>query len=100
MSGMPSPMNVGTTVMMNSSRASKEGPDDLTSPHHPDVLATLLAEAFGKGPDRIRDELDAGWHGCRGRPAREHIMHFVSAEARAHLHTQVEGSATEYLGID
>jgi hypothetical protein len=40
-------MNVGTTVMMNSS----EGPDDLTSAHHPDVLASLLAEAFGKGLD-------------------------------------------------
>ena len=42
----------------------KEGPDDLTSAHHPDVLANLLAEAFGKGPDRLRDESDAGRHGC------------------------------------
>ena len=28
----------------------EEGPDDLTSAHHPDVLASLLAEAFGKNP--------------------------------------------------
>ena len=34
----------------------QEGPNDLTSAHH---LASLLAEAFGKGPDRLRDELDA-----------------------------------------
>jgi len=29
----------------------KEGPDDPTSAHHPDVLASLLAEAFGKDPN-------------------------------------------------
>ena len=29
----------------------KEGTDDLTSAHHPDVLASLLAQAFGKRPD-------------------------------------------------
>src|SRR5689334_4717326 len=78
----------------------KEGPDDLTSAHHPDVLASLLAEAFGKGPDRLGDELDADRHGCKGRPAGEHIMHVTCREARAHLHTQVEGLAAENLGID
>lgn len=78
----------------------KEGPDDLTSAHHPDVLASLFADAFGKGPDRFRDELDAGRHGCWGRPAREHIMHVICAKVRAHLHTQVEGLPTENLGID
>src|SRR5215471_6277909 len=78
----------------------KEGPDDLTSAHHPNVLASLLAEALGKGPDRLPDELDAGRHGCRRLPAREYIMHVICAEAGAHLHAQVEGLATENLGID
>jgi len=31
----------------------KKGADDLTSAHHPDVLASLLTEAFGEGPDRL-----------------------------------------------
>ena len=78
----------------------KEGPDDLASAHHPDVLASLLAQAFGKGPDRLCDELDAGGRRCRGRPAREHIMHVIRAKARAHLHTQVEGLAAENLGVN
>ncbi len=78
----------------------KEGPDDLTSAHHPDVLASLLAEALGKGPDRLRHELDADRCRCRGRPTREHIMHVICAEARAHHLTEVEGLATENLGID
>src|SRR6187431_3204755 len=37
----------------------QEGPDDLASAHHPDVLACLRADALGKGPDRLGDELDA-----------------------------------------
>src|SRR5689334_13834342 len=78
----------------------KEGPDDLTSAHHPDVLARLLAEAFGKGPDRFGDEFDAGRNRRSGRPAREDIMHFICAETRAQLHTDVEGLATENPGID
>jgi len=78
----------------------KEGPDDLTSAHHPDVLASLLAQAFGKAPDRLLDELDTSRHGCRGRLAREHIVQVICTEARAHLHTPVEGLATENLGID
>ena len=72
----------------------KEGPDDLTSTHHPDILASLLADALGKDPDRLRHELDPGRHQCRGRTAREHIMQVIGAEAGAHLYTQVEGLAT------
>src|SRR5205814_4903568 len=75
----------------------KEGRDDLTSAHHPDVLASLLAEAFGKGPNRLRDELDASRHRCGRLPAREHIMQVIGVEARAHVHTQVEGLAAENL---
>ena len=37
----------------------KKGPDDLSSAHQPDVLARLPAQALGKGPDRLGDELDA-----------------------------------------
>ncbi len=48
--------------------------DELPATHHPDVLARLIAEAFGKRTDRLRDELDAGRHGRRWRPAREHIV--------------------------
>src|SRR5215469_16414300 len=78
----------------------QKGADDLTSAHHPDVLASLLVEALGKAPDRLRDKLHANRDGRRGRLTREHIMHVISAEARAHLHTQVEGLTTENLGID
>src|SRR5262245_21974520 len=78
----------------------QEGAYDLASAHHPDVLASLRAEAFGKGADRIGDEVDAGGHGGRRRPPREHIVHGACAEARAHLQTPVKGLAAEYLGID
>lgn len=54
----------------------------------------------GKGPDRLRDELDAGRHGRGSRPAREHIMHIMYLKVRAHLRAQVEGLATENLGVD
>src|SRR5205085_7875753 len=78
----------------------KKGPDDLTSAHHPDVLASLLAEALCKNADRLRDELDPCRHRCWGRPAREYIVHVICAETRAHLQTQVEGLAAENLGIN
>jgi hypothetical protein len=77
----------------------QEGPDDLASAHHPDVLASLRAEAFGKGTDRRCDEVDAGGHGRRRRPPREHIVHGICTEARAHLQTPVKGLAAEDLGI-
>src|SRR5215510_4942766 len=77
----------------------QEGPDDLASAHHPDVLASSRAEAFGKGTDRLGDEVDAGGHGRRRRPPREYIVHGTSTEARAHLQTPVEGLAAEDLGI-
>src|SRR2546426_10566142 len=53
----------------------QEGPDDLASAHHPDVLASVRAESFGKSADRPGDEADAGGHGSRRRPTGEHIMH-------------------------
>jgi len=77
----------------------KEGPDDLASAHHPDVLASLRAEAFGEGADRLRDEVDAGGHGSRRGPPGEHIVHGACTEARTHLKTPVEGLAAEDLGI-
>ena len=78
----------------------KEGSDDLTSAHHPDVLASLLAEALGKGPDRFRDKLDPGGDGYRGSPTREDVVYVLRCEARTHLHTQVEGLATQNFGVD
>jgi len=78
----------------------KEGPDDLTSTHHPDVLARLLADSLDKGPDRPRDELNPGRYGSRGRPARENIVHVIYAETRAQLQAQIEGLATENFAID
>src|SRR5215510_3637866 len=78
----------------------QEGSDDLASAHHPDVLASLRADTLGKSADRIGDEVDAGGHGSGRRPSREHIVHSIRAEARAHLQTPVEGLAAEYLGID
>jgi len=77
----------------------QEGPDDLASAHHPDVLASLRAEAFGKGTDRLGDEVDARGHGSRRPPPREHIVHGICTEACAHLQTPVEGLAAEDLGI-
>src|SRR5437868_5835469 len=77
----------------------QEGRDDLASAHHPDVLASLRAETFGEGADRLGDEVDAGGHGSRRRLAREYIMHGTCTEERAHLHTAVEGLAAEDLGI-
>src|SRR5439155_491613 len=74
--------------------------DELPATHHPDVLARLIAEAFGKGTDRLRDELDASRHGRRGRLAREHIVPVVRAKGCAHVDTHVEGLAPEELGID
>jgi hypothetical protein len=77
----------------------QERPDDRASAHHPHILAGLRAEAFGKGTDRLGDEADAGGHGSRRRPPREHIVHGICTEARAHLQTSVEGLAAEDLGI-
>ena len=85
---MPSPINVGTTLMTINRVLVKEGPDDFTSAHHPDILAGLLAEAFGKCADWLLDKLDPGGHGRRGMPAREYIMRVICAEARAHLDVQ------------
>src|SRR5215472_1429974 len=77
----------------------QEGPNDLASAHHPNVLASLLAQAFGKGTDRLGDEVDACGNGSRRRPPGEHIVHGIRTEARAHLQTSVEGLAAEDLGI-
>src|SRR5215469_11797942 len=55
----------------------QEGPDDLASAHHPDVLPSLLAEAFGKGTDRLGDEVDARGFLIMRRPPREHIVHGI-----------------------
>src|SRR5262249_49685911 len=78
----------------------QEGPDDLASAHHPDVLAGLRAEAFGKGSDRLGDEFDARGHGSRRPSPREHIVHGTFSEAPTQLQTAVEGLAAEDLSID
>jgi len=77
----------------------QKGGDNLAPAHHPDVLAGLRAEAFGKGTNRLGDEVDAHGHGSRRRPPREHIVHGICTEAHAHLQTPVEGLAAEDLGI-
>src|SRR5512142_1037921 len=78
----------------------QKGPDDLASAHHPDVLAGLRAEAFGKRADRLGDEVDAGGRGSRRRPSREHIVNVMRAELRPQLKTPLEGLAAEDLGIN
>src|SRR5260370_41166587 len=50
----------------------QEGPDDLASAHHPDVLASWRAEAFGKGTDRRGEEVDARGRRRRRPPPQEH----------------------------
>src|SRR4051794_34838519 len=44
----------------------QERRNELPATHHPDVLAWLIAEAFGKSTNRLRDEFDACRHGWRG----------------------------------
>src|SRR5262249_26459929 len=78
----------------------KEGRDDLPSAHHPDVLASLLAKALGKGSDRLGDEMDLGGRGRRRGRATKNLMKVVCAEARTHLPTQGEVFTTEILRID
>ena len=79
-------------------RVIARAPDAMMATHLRKHLSELTAHVneakdygchgFGKGPDRLRDESDADGYRCRGRPAREHIMHVICAEARAHHHTE------------
>ena len=77
----------------------QKGRDDLASAHHPHILASLPAKAFGKGTNRLDDEVDARGYGSRRWPPRKHIAHGIRTEARAHLQTPIEGLAAEDLGI-
>src|SRR5258708_7467047 len=77
----------------------QERRNELPATHHPDVLAWLTAEEFGKRTNRLRDEFDASRHGCRRRLAREYVVPVARAEGCAHLDTQVQGLATEELGV-
>ncbi len=77
----------------------QERRDDLASAHHPNVLARLRAEAFGKGSDGLGNEADTSGHGSRRRLPREHIVHGIRAEMRAQLQTPVEGLAAEDLRV-
>src|SRR2546430_9331785 len=52
----------------------QEGPDDLASAHHPDVLASLRAAAFGEGTARLGDEMDDAGHGSSWRPPHEPLF--------------------------
>jgi hypothetical protein len=78
---MPSPMKVGTTVMMNSSIASSSRKDPMISP--PPVIQTFLPACV------------------RRRSAKAPIdsVHGSRTEARAHLQTPVKGLTAEDLGI-
>src|SRR5258708_40065133 len=78
----------------------QERRNELAASHHADGLGWLAAKAFGKRTNRLRDEFDASRHGCRRRLAREHVVPVARAEGCAHLDTQVEGLATEELGVD
>ena len=75
-------MKIGTTVMMNSSIAASSRKDQmiLASAHHPDVLASLCAEAVGEGTDGLVGEVDAGihddfslWHDTRITSSRPRV---------------------------
>src|SRR5438105_1945928 len=59
--------------------------DEPPASHQPDVLARLLAEAFGKRANRLRDEFDTGGHGCGRRRSGEHVVRIVRIEVCAHL---------------
>ena len=56
----------------------QERRNELPATHHPDILAGLVAETFGKRTNRLRDEFDASRYGCRRRLAREHVMPIVA----------------------
>lgn len=85
--------------LVDGARVEKR-PDDLTSAHHPDVLAGLFAETLGENADRLGDELDTGRDGRRGRAAREDVVHVIGAEARTQFHTHLVRLATENFGIE
>jgi hypothetical protein len=77
----------------------QERPDYVASAHQPDVLARLPSDAFGKGTNRLVDEVNAGGHGARCGPPREYVMRGAYTEARAELQTSIEGLATENFGV-
>src|SRR2546426_9199546 len=58
----------------------QEGPNDLAFAHHPNILASLRAQALGKSTDRLGDEVDACGNGSRRRTSREHIVHGIRTE--------------------
>src|SRR5215470_10071372 len=78
----------------------QEGANDVASAHHPDVLAGLSADVFGKGSDRFGDERYARGQGSRRPSPREYIVRRACTEARAQLETSLEGLAAENFGID
>ena len=54
-------------------------------------IASLRSETFGKGPDRLGDELNADGHFGRRRLPREHVVPGPGAEARTQLQAPLEG---------
>ena len=62
----------------------------LAAAHHPNILSGFSAHLFRERTNRLRYETDADGERWRERLTREHVVHVICAEARAHLDTRVE----------
>ena len=78
----------------------EEGSDELAAAHHPQILSGLSAQPFREPTYRLRYETDADRDRWRWRLTREHVVHVICTEARAHLDTQVECLSAENLRVD
>ena len=78
----------------------EKGGDELAATHHPNILSGFSAHLFRECTNRLRYETDADGDRWRGRLTREHVVHVICAEVRAHLDTQVESLSTENLRVD
>src|SRR5437660_2170478 len=78
----------------------EKGGDELAATHHPNILSGFSAHLFRECTNRLRYETHADGDRWRGRLTREHVVHVICAEVRAHLDTQVESLSTENLRVD
>ena len=78
----------------------EERGDEPAATHHPNILSGLSAHLFRERTYLLRYETDTDGDRGRGRLTREHVVHVICAEVRAHLDTQVESLSTENLRVD
>src|SRR6266481_2740485 len=102
MSGMPSPINIGTTLMTNSSIAcaSRQRGDDFTAAHQPDVLALAFSKSIHEPSDCLVCEFDGRRSIFWTRMTREDDGSTLGIEICSHAQTGFVGLPAEYFRID